>query len=40
MAYQEIALVMGVSPTSVGPLLTRAESEFEKRFRSVYPEGG
>lgn len=40
MSYQEIADIMGVSTTSIGPLLTRAEREFEKRYRSVYPEGG
>lgn len=40
MSYQEIADIMGVSATSIGPLLTRAEREFEKRYRSVYPEGG
>jgi len=39
-SYQEIAEIMGVSTTSIGPLLTRAEREFEKRYRSVYPEGG
>jgi RNA polymerase sigma-70 factor (ECF subfamily) len=40
LSYQEIAEIMGVSTTSIGPLLTRAEREFEKRYRSVYPEGG
>jgi RNA polymerase sigma-70 factor, ECF subfamily len=40
LAYQEIAHVMDVSATSVGPLLSRAENEFEKRFRTQFPEGG
>ncbi len=40
MSYQEVAEVLGVSATSIGPLLVRAESEFEKRYRSIFPEGG
>lgn len=31
-SYKEIAAALGVSPNSVGTLLTRAEQEFEKRF--------
>ncbi len=33
MAYKEIAAIMSLAPSSVGPLLVRAETEFEKRFR-------
>lgn len=32
LAYRDIATIMGLAPSSVGPLLTRAEAEFEKRF--------
>ena len=38
MAYQEIASAMNLSPTSVGPLLLRAEREFEKRYRALSQE--
>jgi len=34
LAYREIAAIMGLAPSSIGPLLSRAESEFEKRFRA------
>jgi RNA polymerase sigma-70 factor (ECF subfamily) len=34
-SYKEIAAGLGVSPTSVGPLLLRAEREFERRYRGV-----
>lgn len=33
MAYKEIAAALNLSPTSIGPLLLRAERDFEKRFR-------
>jgi RNA polymerase sigma-70 factor, ECF subfamily len=33
MAYKEIAALMGLAPSSIGSLLVRAETEFEKRFR-------
>ncbi len=36
LAYKEIAVAIGVSPNSVGTLLTRAEEEFER----LYEEGG
>ncbi len=36
LAYKEIAVAIGVSPGSVGTLLTRAEEEFER----LYDEGG
>jgi RNA polymerase sigma-70 factor (ECF subfamily) len=35
MSYKEIAAALGVSPTSVGPLLLRAEREFERRYRAL-----
>ncbi len=35
MSYKEIAAALGVSPTSVGPLLLRAEREFERRYRAA-----
>jgi RNA polymerase sigma factor (sigma-70 family) len=37
MPYKEIAAALGVSPTSVGPLLLRAEREFELRYLGVTP---
>jgi RNA polymerase sigma-70 factor, ECF subfamily len=37
--YKEIAAALGVSATSIGPLLVRAEQEFEKRFRAA-EQGG
>ena len=38
MAYKEIAEAMDLSPTSLGPLLLRAEREFEKRYRELAQE--
>ncbi len=38
MAYKDIAAALGVSPTSIGPLLLRAEREFEKRYRALAKE--
>jgi RNA polymerase sigma factor (sigma-70 family) len=38
MAYKEIARSMNLSPTSIGPLLLRAEREFEKIYRSLVQE--
>jgi RNA polymerase sigma factor (sigma-70 family) len=38
LAYKEIALAMQLSPTSIGPLLLRAEREFEARYRALTPE--
>jgi RNA polymerase sigma factor (sigma-70 family) len=38
MAYREIAQTLGLSATSLGPLLLRAETEFERRYRAVNPE--
>ena len=37
-AYKEIAEALGLSSTSVGPLLLRAEREFEKRYRTLMKE--
>ena len=38
LTYREIAQAMGLSPTSIGPLLVRAEREFEKRHRNLLEE--
>lgn len=38
MAYREIAAALNLSPTSIGPLLLRAEREFEKRYRALAQE--
>ncbi len=38
MAYQEIAAALGLSAASIGPLLLRAENEFEKRYRRASHE--
>jgi len=38
MTYQEIASALNLSPASVGPLLARAEREFEKRYRALSQE--
>ncbi len=38
LPYKEIAAELGVSPTSIGPLLVRAEREFEKRYRNLIGE--
>jgi len=35
MAYKDIAAALGLSQTSIGPLLLRAERDFEKRYRAV-----
>jgi RNA polymerase sigma-70 factor (ECF subfamily) len=34
-SYKEIAAAMNLAPASIGPLLARAEMEFEKRFRTA-----
>lgn len=36
--YKEIAESLGLSPTSIGPLLLRAEREFEKHYRALTEE--
>jgi RNA polymerase sigma factor (sigma-70 family) len=38
MAYKEIAAQLHLSPSSIGPLLLRAEREFEKRCRALFQE--
>jgi RNA polymerase sigma-70 factor (ECF subfamily) len=38
MAYKDIAAAMNLSPTSIGPLLLRAEREFEKCYRALVQE--
>lgn len=35
MAYKEIAKALNLSPTSIGPLLLRAEREFERCYRAL-----
>ena len=37
-AYKEIAAALGLSPSSIGPLLLRAEREFEKHYRALAKE--
>jgi RNA polymerase sigma-70 factor (ECF subfamily) len=36
--YRQIAAALGLSPASIGPLLLRAEREFEKQFRALAKE--
>ena len=36
--YKEIAEALGLAPTSIGPLLLRAEREFEKHYRALTQE--
>jgi RNA polymerase sigma factor (sigma-70 family) len=38
MAYKEIAKALTLSPTSIGPLLLRAEREFERCYRALTQE--
>jgi RNA polymerase sigma-70 factor (ECF subfamily) len=38
LSYKEIAAALGLAPTSIGPLLLRAEREFEERYRALNPE--
>jgi RNA polymerase sigma-70 factor (ECF subfamily) len=38
MSYKEIAAAFDLSPTSIGPLLLRAEREFEKQYRALLRE--
>ena len=38
MSYKEIAETLGLAPTSIGPLLLRAEREFEKHYRAMTQE--
>jgi RNA polymerase sigma-70 factor (ECF subfamily) len=38
LSYKEVARALDLSPTSIGPLLFRAEREFEKGYRDVLQE--
>jgi len=38
MAYKDVAQALNLSPTSIGPLLLRAEREFEKRYHALTQE--
>jgi RNA polymerase sigma factor (sigma-70 family) len=38
LSYKEIAGILGLSPTSIGPLLVRAEREFEECYRALARE--
>lgn len=37
-SYKEIAETLNLAPTSIGPLLVRAEREFEKHYRALAQE--
>jgi len=37
-SYKEIAGALNLAPASIGPLLVRAEREFEKRYRALAKE--
>ena len=38
LSYKEIAAALGIAPASIGPLLVRAEREFEKQYRALAQE--
>lgn len=38
MAYKDIAAALSLSPTSIGPLLLRAERDFAKHYRALVEE--
>jgi RNA polymerase sigma factor (sigma-70 family) len=38
LTYREIGKALNLSPTSIGPLLVRAEREFEKTYRALTQE--
>ena len=38
LSYKEIAKALDLSPASIGPLLVRAEREFEKQYRALVQE--
>ena len=38
LAYKDIAEALSLAPTSIGPLLLRAEREFEKQYRALTEE--
>jgi RNA polymerase sigma-70 factor (ECF subfamily) len=37
-SYKEIARALDLAPASIGPLLVRAEREFEKQYRTLAQE--
>ena len=37
-SYKEIAATLKLAPASIGPLLLRAEREFEKQYRALTQE--
>ena len=37
-SYKEIASALNLAPASIGPLLVRAEREFEKKYRTMVQE--
>jgi RNA polymerase sigma-70 factor (ECF subfamily) len=39
-SYKEIASALNLAPASIGPLLVRAEREFEKQYRALAKEEG
>jgi RNA polymerase sigma-70 factor (ECF subfamily) len=40
LSYKEIAEALDLAPASIGPLLVRAEREFEKQYRALAQEEG
>ena len=38
LSYKEIAAALGIAAASIGPLLVRAEREFEKQYRALAEE--
>lgn len=38
LSYKEIAAALDLAPASIGPLLVRAEREFEKQYRALAQE--
>jgi RNA polymerase sigma-70 factor, ECF subfamily len=38
LSYKEIASALNLAPASIGPLLVRAEREFEKQYRTLAQE--
>jgi RNA polymerase sigma-70 factor (ECF subfamily) len=38
LSYKEIASALNLAPASIGPLLVRAEREFEKQYRALAQE--
>jgi RNA polymerase sigma-70 factor (ECF subfamily) len=40
LSYKEIASALDLAPASIGPLLVRAERDFEKQYRALAQEEG